>query len=142
MTSYLLEAIKLHFSKGTDTIFRAASLVLFFSLLHKSLTLPNSSCATVLFWEIDPLQLIKWNEIIQKKEKTLETELQRLHPDPLYPAVAVLTATGCSGSGNPTNQTFPSSGSEFNKRIKAVAGADQDFSSPFQKEWRHACPLL
>ena len=74
--------------------------------------------------------LIKWNEIIQKKEKTLETELQRLHPDPLYPAVAVLTATGYSGSGHPTNQTFPVSGSEFNKRIKTVAGADQDFSSP------------
>ena len=74
--------------------------------------------------------LIKWKEIIQKKEKTLETELQRLHPDPMYPAVAVPTATGCSGSGHPTDQTFTVSGSEFNKWIKTVAGADQDFSSP------------
>ena len=47
---------KLHFSKGKDAILGAASLVLFFSLLHKSLALPNSSCATVSFWEIDPLQ--------------------------------------------------------------------------------------
>ena len=71
--------------------------------------------------------LIIWNEIIQKKEKTLETEWQRLHPDPLYPAVAVPTATGCSGSGHPTNRGW--------RRPRLL-------QSQIQKERGHACALF
>ena len=47
-------------------------------------------------------------------------------PSP-HPTTAVIMAFGCSGRGNPTDQAFPISCTEFNKKVKALAGAD--FSS-------------